>query len=116
MYPNQESPQNKSRIVVHPPDDLPYKVVAGYLDNSRKGLQSLQDAIDRLDYDFVAVYSHRMKGSGGAYGFPQLTEIAASMEDAARARNGDAMRNGAAALDGHLKSIELVEAREGFRM
>jgi len=84
-------------------------VVATYLDNCRKGLPSLRDAIARLDYDFVGVYSHRMKGCGAAYGFPRLTETGASMEQAARRRNDMEIRVCAAALEAHLESVEVVD-------
>jgi HPt (histidine-containing phosphotransfer) domain-containing protein len=109
MLQEQSFPDSKSKIFVHPPDGLPYSVVATYLDNCRKGLPSLKDAIERLDYDFVGVYSHRMKGCGGAYGFPGLTETGASMEQAARQRNDAEMRVCAAALEAHLESVEVLE-------
>ena len=99
----------KARILVHPPDDLPYKVVVAYLDNCRQGLQSLKDAIARFDYDFAGRYGHRMKGSGGAYGFSELTDTGASIEEAAHVRNDGDLRNCAAALEVHLESFEVVE-------
>ncbi|MGA2737823.1 MAG: Hpt domain-containing protein [Bryobacteraceae bacterium] len=104
------TPQDgKARVLVNPPDGLPYKVVVTYLDNCRNGLQSLKDAIERLDYEFVRVYGHRMKGCGGAYGFPELTETGAAIEQAARARNDNDLRTCAAALQAHLESFEVVE-------
>jgi HPt (histidine-containing phosphotransfer) domain-containing protein len=106
----QEQTDTKSKIFVRPPDELPYKMVATYLDNCRRGLQPLKDAILKCDYDFVRVYSHQMKGSGGAYGFPTLTEIGASIEVAARERNGHALNSCAATLEAHLESLEVVEA------
>ena len=110
MVHEQGAPAGQARIPVHPPDGLPYKVVATYLDNCRNGLQSLQDAIARLDYDFVRVYGHRMKGCGAAYGFPELTETGASIEQAAHARKDDDLRSCAAVLEAHLESFEVVEA------
>ncbi len=105
----QCSPQDKMRIVVHPPDDLPFEIVAKYLENCRKGLPSLVRAMDAADYEFLGVYSHKMKGSGGAYGFPGLTAIGASMEDAARGRNSAALRDCVATLQSHLESVELIQ-------
>jgi HPt (histidine-containing phosphotransfer) domain-containing protein len=102
--------KGNARILVHPPDGLPYKAVATYLDNCRKGLQPLKDGIERLDYDFVRVYGHRMKGCGAAYGFPELTETGASLEQAAKAGNAQEIRRCAAVLEAHLESFEVVEA------
>jgi HPt (histidine-containing phosphotransfer) domain-containing protein len=108
MFPAQGATNSKPRILVHPPDDLPYQVVATYLDNCRKGVQSLKDAIERSDYDFAGLYGHRMKGSGGAYGFPLLTETGASIEQAAHARNDADLRTWAAAVEAHLESVEVA--------
>ncbi|HXM43774.1 MAG TPA: Hpt domain-containing protein [Bryobacteraceae bacterium] len=109
MAHEKGSPAGKAIILVHPPDGLPYKAVATYLDNCRNGLQPLNDAINRLDYDFARVYGHRMKGCGSAYGFPALTETGASIEQAACARNDDDLRTCAATLQAHLESFEVVE-------
>jgi|HubBroStandDraft_1064217.scaffolds.fasta_scaffold07323_2 HPt (histidine-containing phosphotransfer) domain-containing protein len=108
MLHEQAAAKGEARILVHPPNDLPYQVVAGYLDKCRKGLQPLKAAIERFDYDFVTVYGHRMKGCGASYGFPILSETGASMEQAARARNDDDLRNCAATLEAHLALLELV--------
>src|SRR5208282_6682514 len=105
MNHEQASADGKSRIQVHPPDGLPCKVVAAYLGNCRNSVRSLKDAIERLDFDLLRTYGHRMKGAGGAYGFPQLTEIGASIEEAARAGNGGALRNCAATLEAHLERL-----------
>jgi hypothetical protein len=50
-----------------------------------------------------------MKGCGASYGFPDLTETGASMEQAARVHNNADLRSCAAALEAHLESFELVE-------
>jgi HPt (histidine-containing phosphotransfer) domain-containing protein len=109
MLDEQGSPHSQARIFVHPPEELPYQVVAAYLGRCRQDVRSLKDGIDRLDFDFARTYGHRMKGSGGAYGFPQLTKIGASIEEAARGHNGDTLRNCAATLETYLESIEVAE-------
>jgi len=110
MFHEQGSPDGKLRILVHPPEGLPYQVVATYLDNCRNSLQSLKDAVERLDYDFVKVYGHQMKGSGAAYGFPELTEAGAAIETAAHARSDDDLRTCAGVLEANLESFEVAEA------
>lgn len=108
--PNEQAYTNSSaKILIHPPEDLPYEVVSTYLNNCRKGLASLKEAIARLDYDYIGTYGHRMKGSGASYGFPTLTETGGSIEQAARARNDGDLLNGAALLEAHLESFEVVE-------
>jgi HPt (histidine-containing phosphotransfer) domain-containing protein len=109
MINQQNLTDGKARILVHPPEDLPYRVVAAYLENCRKSLPSLKDATERLDYDFLSIYGHRMKGCGGAYGFPELTETGALIEEAAHVRNDGQLRSCAVALEAHLEAVEVVE-------
>lgn len=99
----------RPKILVHPPEDLPRHVVVAYLNNCRQSLESLKDAIERVDYDFLGIYGHRMKGCGAAYGFPELTETGASIEQAARVRDDDNLWNCAARLEAHLDSVEVAE-------
>ena len=99
----------EARILVDPPEDLPYQVVVAYLENCRKSLPSLKDAIERSDYGFVSMYGHRMKGCGAAYGFPKLTEAGASLEEAARLHSDHDLRHCLASLEAHLESLEVAE-------
>jgi HPt (histidine-containing phosphotransfer) domain-containing protein len=108
MAHGQDFTDRQPKILVHPPEGLPYKVVATYLANCRKGVKPLKEAIERLDYDFARTYGHHMKGSGSAYGFPQLTETGASIEQAAHALNSAGLRTCAAALEAHLESVEVA--------
>jgi PAS domain S-box-containing protein len=48
------------------------------------------------DYESLQRQAHKLKGSGGGYGYPTLTEASKRLEDAGKARDGDAA---AAALE-----------------
>jgi len=95
------------KILIRPPAGLPRQAVATFLGNCRSGLPALQDAIQRLDFDFVRVYGHRMKGCGAPYGFPKLTETGAALEQSARAGNAGELRRYAAILGAYLDAVEL---------
>ncbi len=63
-------------------------------------LQDLSEEMDKLKYaakvnDFTTVQyiGHGLKGSGGAYGFPEFSAIGASIEKAASNKDGDLVRS-----------------------
>ena len=97
-----------SRILVHPPRGIPSKIVADYLDNCRRNLRPLNEAVARGDYEYIRVFGHKMKGVGGAYGFPTLSMAGAVIEQSAIARDTGAIVSQASAIEEYLGEIELV--------
>ena len=49
-----------------------------------------------------------MKGSGGAYGIPRLTEIGAAIERAAKAQDSDELQNAASTLQAYLDGLAVA--------
>lgn len=58
-----------------------------YLANRAKDLDAIRTALDRHDYDVIHGIGHNMHGSGRMFGFPELTEIGARLQRAAKARD-----------------------------
>lgn len=55
-------------------------IVEEFVDELPDRLQSLQAAFEATDLEQLAVLAHQLKGAGGSYGYPQLTELCAPME------------------------------------
>ncbi len=55
-----------------------------FLDNRRKDLIRMRDAVAQGDYEAVRTMGHRMKGLGGSYGFPDISAAGARIEQAAK--------------------------------
>ena len=47
----------------------------------------MEDAILAGDFEALSTAAHQLKGSGGGYGYPILTERAARLEQCARQRS-----------------------------
>ncbi|MFZ0591931.1 MAG: Hpt domain-containing protein [Bryobacteraceae bacterium] len=60
----------------------------------RRDLDRLKAAFEQREFGQVRLLGHNLKGSGGAYGFPELTEIGAAIERAAKAEDEIAIRTG----------------------
>jgi HPt (histidine-containing phosphotransfer) domain-containing protein len=63
------------------------EILPQYFDLCRRDLLHLQLALEENDFERVRVLGHNLKGSGGAYGFPDLTEIGASLETSGKSQD-----------------------------
>jgi HPt (histidine-containing phosphotransfer) domain-containing protein len=55
--------------------------------------------------------AHQLKGAGGGYGFPQITELAASLEQSLKAgADGTVVKERAAALCAVLRAVVVTRA------
>ena len=55
-------------------------------------LKSMETAIRDADLTTLRTAAHQLKGSGGGYGYPELTRLAAELEQVAKAGALDACR------------------------
>jgi len=76
-----------SNLLAEEPDlrDLVENFVNGLDDR----LSRLRSACEKLDWQQLVLLTHQLKGAAGSYGYPQLSELAATMEQAVRARTAD---------------------------
>ena len=58
-------------------------LVQRYLCDMTKEVQRCFDHLEKNDLEEVKIFGHRLRGSGGAYGFNQLTVLGASIEKSA---------------------------------
>ena len=103
-YALREADAGPVRVVVDPSLE---DIVPGYLENRRKDVALLRKALEASDFPAMRMTGHKIKGTGGGYGFPVLTEIGGAIEAAALAQDAAALREKIAALDGYLGKIEV---------
>ena len=82
-------------------------LVPGFLEGRRRDVVTIAAALERRDYDSVRILGHNMKGSGAGYGFNRITEIGASLEQAAGRRAAEEIR---------ARSVELVRYLDGLHV
>jgi len=104
MKPLDESSE-KIRICVD--TDL-QELIPGYLVNREKDLLMYQQALEKDDFDSIALLGHSMKGSGGGYGFNDLSQIGRAIEKAAKSRDKESVRKSIIDLTAYLKKLEIV--------
>ncbi|MCX6603993.1 MAG: PAS domain S-box protein [Acidobacteria bacterium] len=58
-----------------------------YLKGLANSLNAVRESCNERAFADIATFAHRMKGTGAAYGFPDLTKLAVILEDAAHAED-----------------------------
>ena len=84
------------------PEDPLAAVRAAYIQRTRGTVASLcaqlEGPLDLAGWSSVKATAHRLRGSGGSYGFPELSTIAGELEDASAALDLAAVRGLAVSL------------------
>ncbi len=64
-------------------------IVMQFVDSLSDRLNKMEDAVRAADFETLRVAAHQLKGSGGGYGYPILTERAADLERKAKQKTID---------------------------
>ncbi|MFQ6616916.1 MAG: Hpt domain-containing protein [Fidelibacterota bacterium] len=66
-------------------DDPEYReLIVYYLNYLRESLSTLKEDWANRDYSGIERFGHNIKGSGGVYGFHDISELGKEMEQAAK--------------------------------
>ena len=80
-------------------------IVVEFVEGLEARLTKMGTAVDARDFESLRVAAHQLKGSCGGYGYPQLTEQAADLEQRAKVEVLEDCRE---ALDGLKKLCDRV--------
>ena len=105
MHPSQPEPTD--RFTVEISCDLK-DIVPIFLDNRKKDIQILWDALAKQDFETIQTLGHRMKGDGGGFGFDRITDIGDAMERAAKLQDRSTIEQHIVQLESFLKRVAVV--------
>ncbi len=60
------------------------ELIPMFIDELETRAQQLREAFDNNDADAIRELAHKVRGSAGGYGFPELTDLAGQVEDSLR--------------------------------
>ncbi len=83
-------------------------VVPAYLDKRRKDIEAYRRALEDGDFEALRMMGHKMKGTGGGYGFPVLTEIGGAIEQAALRKDAGSIAVDVDRLAWYVDNVKLV--------
>jgi signal transduction histidine kinase/HPt (histidine-containing phosphotransfer) domain-containing protein len=76
-----------------------------FLANVEKDLVKLQAADSAEDYATIQRIGHNLNGTGGSFGFPQITKLGCAMEAAAKEHSIDQARSAIGELAKHMEQL-----------
>ena len=88
-------------------------IMPRYIEIRRQELGELQDALAKSDAETVRLLGHRLKGTGAAYGFPDLTRMVAAIETAGKENDLTAAARLAGELAAFLYGVQVVYGEPG---
>ena len=75
-----------------------------YVNHTFKELQNIQENVNKLSLDSIRTFGHNIKGSGGMYGFNEITNFGLLIETAAKAGDLESIKSNLRELRIFLKS------------
>ncbi|MDP6440994.1 MAG: Hpt domain-containing protein [Candidatus Poseidoniia archaeon] len=75
-----------------------------YINHTFKELKNIKENLDSATFDSLRTFGHNIKGSGGMYGFNEITSMGAKIESAAINENLEDIKSHLDALGVFLKS------------
>ncbi len=97
---------SQGKITVYIDPDLE-DLIPGFLENRQSDIEEINQALQQGNYESVQVLGHGMKGAGSGYGFDEISEIGAKLEDAAKNQDGSSIRILAEELKTYLEQVEI---------
>ncbi|OGA03291.1 MAG: hypothetical protein A2W68_01620 [Betaproteobacteria bacterium RIFCSPLOWO2_02_64_14] len=83
-------------------------IIPRYLARRREEIASLRAGLDAGDYQALRIIGHSLKGSGGGYGMPALSDIGARIEKAAIAADAAAIESLLAEHADYVERLQVV--------
>jgi PAS domain S-box-containing protein len=83
------------------------RFVPGYLMNRRKEVLLMIKLLAASDFAALVVLFHNLKGTGGGYGFPELSRLGAALEQSAKQTDVGTLRTQLAELGNYLDQVQL---------
>ena len=75
-----------------------------YINHTFKELTGIKENLESIAFDSLRTFGHNIKGSGGMYGFGEITNMGAEIEAAAKGENLDSIKSHLESLDKFLKT------------
>lgn len=83
-------------------------IVPAFLDNRRQDCLTISSLLEGEAFSEISKLGHRMKGSGGSYGFNDISRIGEVIEKAALAADKETISNAILQLSSYLERVTVV--------
>jgi len=98
-------------VIVYVDPDLE-ELIPGFMDNRRSDIKMIGELLADEEFDEIKRVGHSMKGSGGGYGFNEITQIGKVIEEAAQVHDYSAIQRMNRYLTKYLEKVQIVWQEE----
>jgi HPt (histidine-containing phosphotransfer) domain-containing protein len=95
------------RILVEVESELE-PIVPEFLDNRKMDCTRIETLLAAESFGEIRTLSHRMKGSGGSYGFDEISLLGEAMEEAAVAEDRETILQAIRQLAAYLDKVDVI--------
>jgi HPt (histidine-containing phosphotransfer) domain-containing protein len=83
-------------------------VVPEYLENRLLDCAEIERLLATGGMEYIQIMGHRMKGSGGSFGFDEISAIGEDLEFAARVLDAESIRSAVGRLETYLVRVSVA--------
>ena len=83
-------------------------LVPRFMANRKKEIVTMRQALTGNDFETVRSVAHGMKGVGGSYGFDRMTELAATIEQAAKSADPTTITHQLHTLERYVNDVQIT--------
>lgn len=98
---------NNQEFIAHIDPDLE-ELIPGFLENKKKDIETMKDALSKKEIETIRLLGHRMKGAGAGYGFEEISTIGHKLEEAANQGNRDIVPSLIEELEHYINNVKIV--------
>ena len=84
------------------------QVVPGYLESRRRDCAKIERLLASGRIEDIKFLGHQLKGSGGSFGFDEISDIGEALECAAQVRNADGIKSAVERLERYLARVAVA--------
>jgi len=90
-------------------DETIRDLLPGYVARRKEEIVKLQEMVSQDDFTQLRMIGHNLKGSGGLYGLPALSDFGANLESAALAQNQENIQDLLTEMKNYLDLIHIAD-------
>lgn len=83
-------------------------LIPRFMANRQKEIVTMRQALTGNDFETVRNVAHGMKGVGGSYGFDRITELAATIEHAAKSADATTLTHQLHILECYVNDVQII--------
>lgn len=83
-------------------------LIPNYLEKRKQDIEKIKAGLVSSDFEELRSIGHKIKGSGGGYGFDGLSKIGAALEIAAKGEDASGVKSNLEKLQDYLERVEIT--------